>query len=333
MCGTPNYMSPEVISSKPHGLTSDVWSLGCLLYTMLVGVPPFESHTVEETLRRIACVKYSVPDHVSPAAADLISQLLVRYIFASENRVDTCPFNNLIRGHDPAHEFLQRCVRACQTHMPKATRGVGVYALCPATTALLIAAGTCRRDPSSRISLDAIMRLPFMTGTDPSAVGPCARAGTCANAGTRTDATKESSKSTQAHTGALAALPTTQDKLSAVAHRSSGDPSELPSPTCLFRATGKPEQQSDEDARSLRFQGRRDSTSSRDLNVHEAAQRRNDAGVRNQDTEGMGGWTKLGSAGRAWSSPRSSGSNVTSTCTSNATSTSSRILRSSSPSP
>ena len=51
MCGTPNYMSPEVISSSPHGLPSDVWSLGCLLYTMLVGVPPFESATVDETLR------------------------------------------------------------------------------------------------------------------------------------------------------------------------------------------------------------------------------------------------------------------------------------------
>jgi hypothetical protein len=210
-------------------------------------------------------------------------------------------------------------------HMLKATRGVGMCALlCLTATALLIAAGTCRRDPSSRISLDAIMQLPFMT--DPSAVGPCARAGTCANAGTRTDATKESSKSTQVRTGTL-------DKQSAVAHRGSGDPTELPSPTCLFRATGKPEQQSGGDVQSPLFQGCRDSTSSRDLNVHEAAHRRNHAGVGNQDTEGMGGWTRRGIAGRAWSSPRSSGSNVTSTCTSNATCTSSRTLRSSSPSP
>lgn len=44
MCGTPNFISPEVIDRQPVGLSSDLWSLGCMLYTMLVGYPPFEVH-------------------------------------------------------------------------------------------------------------------------------------------------------------------------------------------------------------------------------------------------------------------------------------------------
>lgn len=31
MCGTPNYVSPEVVSKKPYGLASDMWALGCIL--------------------------------------------------------------------------------------------------------------------------------------------------------------------------------------------------------------------------------------------------------------------------------------------------------------
>ena len=42
MCGTPNYISPEIATHGPHGLESDVWSLGCMLYTFLVGKPPFD---------------------------------------------------------------------------------------------------------------------------------------------------------------------------------------------------------------------------------------------------------------------------------------------------
>ncbi|EKX48300.1 hypothetical protein GUITHDRAFT_39878, partial [Guillardia theta CCMP2712] len=78
VCGTPNYMSPEVISRSPHGLASDVWSLGCLLYSMIVGCPPFERRSVKETLERIAQVDFSFPDFVSPLARDLIGKLIVK---------------------------------------------------------------------------------------------------------------------------------------------------------------------------------------------------------------------------------------------------------------
>jgi serine/threonine protein kinase len=45
LCGTPNYVSPDVIN-KNHGLQTDLWSLGCILYYLLAGTAPFECPTV-----------------------------------------------------------------------------------------------------------------------------------------------------------------------------------------------------------------------------------------------------------------------------------------------
>lgn len=46
LCGTPNYISPEVIQNKPYGLSTDLWSLGCIMYALMTGKPPFECATV-----------------------------------------------------------------------------------------------------------------------------------------------------------------------------------------------------------------------------------------------------------------------------------------------
>jgi serine/threonine protein kinase len=46
LCGTPNYISPEVINRQPYSLKIDCWSFGCILYTLAVGAPPFESESV-----------------------------------------------------------------------------------------------------------------------------------------------------------------------------------------------------------------------------------------------------------------------------------------------
>jgi serine/threonine protein kinase len=42
ICGTPNYISPEMINKEPYGLKADCWAYGCILYAMAVGNPPFE---------------------------------------------------------------------------------------------------------------------------------------------------------------------------------------------------------------------------------------------------------------------------------------------------
>ncbi|XP_059479721.1 serine/threonine-protein kinase PLK4 [Neocloeon triangulifer] len=76
MCGTPNYISPEVVTRAAHGLEADVWGLGCMLYTLLVGRPPFDTDAIKSTLTRVVMADYKIPDHVSPEARELIQRLL-----------------------------------------------------------------------------------------------------------------------------------------------------------------------------------------------------------------------------------------------------------------
>uniref|UniRef100_A0A7N8XSG7 Serine/threonine-protein kinase PLK4 n=1 Tax=Mastacembelus armatus TaxID=205130 RepID=A0A7N8XSG7_9TELE len=76
MCGTPNYISPEVATRSAHGLESDVWSLGCMFYAFLMGRPPFDTDTVKHTLSKVVLGEYEMPSHVSLEAQDLIHQLL-----------------------------------------------------------------------------------------------------------------------------------------------------------------------------------------------------------------------------------------------------------------
>lgn len=76
MCGTPNFISPEVASRGSHGLEVDVWGLGCLLYTFLCGSPPFDTNAVKSTLTRVVMDNFNMPSHLSFDAKDLINSLL-----------------------------------------------------------------------------------------------------------------------------------------------------------------------------------------------------------------------------------------------------------------
>ncbi|VDD82212.1 unnamed protein product [Mesocestoides corti] len=76
MCGTPNYISPEVASRGQQVLETDVWSIGCMLYTLVVGHPPFDTREVKSTLNRVIAGDYKVPDNLSSDCKDLISSLL-----------------------------------------------------------------------------------------------------------------------------------------------------------------------------------------------------------------------------------------------------------------
>jgi len=76
MCGTLDYLPPEMIEGSMHDEKVDLWSLGVLTYEFLVGKPPFEAETNNETYRRITKVDLRFPSHLSTESKDLISRLL-----------------------------------------------------------------------------------------------------------------------------------------------------------------------------------------------------------------------------------------------------------------
>ncbi|XP_028261981.1 aurora kinase A [Parambassis ranga] len=78
LCGTLDYLPPEMIEGKTHDEKVDLWSLGVLCYEFLVGKPPFEAKTHEDTYRRISRVEYTYPpqSNISAGAKDLIARLL-----------------------------------------------------------------------------------------------------------------------------------------------------------------------------------------------------------------------------------------------------------------
>ncbi len=76
MCGTPNYIAPEVLEREGHSVASEMWAVGCTLYAMLVGRPPFETCSLEATYERIRTGRYQMPAQLSWAARDLLHRLL-----------------------------------------------------------------------------------------------------------------------------------------------------------------------------------------------------------------------------------------------------------------
>ena len=79
ICGTPNYIAPEVISGAGHSYEVDIWAVGIIIYTLLVGKPPFETRDVKTTYGKIKKAEFSFPDNckISKEARNLIKRILV----------------------------------------------------------------------------------------------------------------------------------------------------------------------------------------------------------------------------------------------------------------
>ncbi|WKY02536.1 hypothetical protein Q1695_016088 [Nippostrongylus brasiliensis] len=78
VCGTLDYLPPEMLNGKTHDHTVDNWAVGILLYEMLVGRPPFEYPDQNQTLQAIMSCRFMIPPFVREGPSDLIRKLVVR---------------------------------------------------------------------------------------------------------------------------------------------------------------------------------------------------------------------------------------------------------------
>lgn len=76
VCGTVEYMAPEVLMEMHYDQTVDWWSLGVLMYDMLTGSPPFGGGNRKKTMENILKKKLNLPYYLTPDAKDILNRLL-----------------------------------------------------------------------------------------------------------------------------------------------------------------------------------------------------------------------------------------------------------------
>eukprot|EP00298_Acanthocystis_sp_HF-20_P026885 c4717_g1_i1.p1 GENE.c4717_g1_i1~~c4717_g1_i1.p1 ORF type:complete len:337 (-),score=79.76 c4717_g1_i1:25-1035(-) len=75
LCGTPEYLAPELILSKGHNKGADYWALGVLIYEMLAGYPPFYDDDHIQLYQLILSRNIKFPFHFDKSAKDIIKKL------------------------------------------------------------------------------------------------------------------------------------------------------------------------------------------------------------------------------------------------------------------
>jgi serine/threonine protein kinase len=76
LCGTPDYLAPEIILNEGHDLAVDYWALGVLIFEMVVGAPPFYAEDPMEVYEKILSGNPPMPTFFTRNLSDLIKKLL-----------------------------------------------------------------------------------------------------------------------------------------------------------------------------------------------------------------------------------------------------------------
>ncbi|GAM85415.1 hypothetical protein ANO11243_034220 [Dothideomycetidae sp. 11243] len=94
-CGTVGYTAPEIVKDERYSKSVDMWALGCVLYTLLCGFPPFYDESIQVLTEKVARGQYTFLspwwDDISKSAQDLVSHLLT---VDPEKRYDIRQFLN-----------------------------------------------------------------------------------------------------------------------------------------------------------------------------------------------------------------------------------------------
>ena len=80
-CGSPTFVAPEILKNIPHDQSADLWSVGVIIYLLLVGYPPFMKETQAELFQQIRTCDWKFYqedwENISPDSRELIENLLV----------------------------------------------------------------------------------------------------------------------------------------------------------------------------------------------------------------------------------------------------------------
>ena len=119
LCGTPDYMAPEVIDGTGHALPCDWWSLGILAYECLIGKPPFADDDVLVTFRQAQKADYNLPWLFPRDAGQFISSLLVIDAVSRHGGAGQSLFDTQFLKSMPLQSLDERALKA--PHVPAIT--------------------------------------------------------------------------------------------------------------------------------------------------------------------------------------------------------------------
>lgn len=129
-CGTVGYTAPEIVKDERYSKSVDMWALGCVLYTLLCGFPPFYDESIQVLTEKVARGQYTFLspwwDDISKSAQDLVSHLLT---VDPDKRYDIKQFLNhpwIRQTDEPTHAAADAPPLATPLYMRSGAQSAGL---------------------------------------------------------------------------------------------------------------------------------------------------------------------------------------------------------------